>query len=202
MTDPERHPSGDDEPASIARFAFELGVLKNLRRTGWSHAGIRDAETVADHSLRTSQLAAVIAAQEGADPVRSAFLAIWHDSQETRTGDVPHTARPYLGKADAVSITKDQVAFLPGAAAKVIMEAVAEYEQGATPEAACARDADKLECLIQALEYRAAGNASVQRWVDSSLAALQTAAARQIALAAIEMPPIAWRHDRPSYHGE
>ncbi|MGQ0775607.1 MAG: HD domain-containing protein [Pseudonocardiales bacterium] len=75
---------------------FELGVLKRMRRAGWWHVGVRDPESVAEHSLRVAQLASLIAAIEGADPGRAAFLAVWHDSQETRTGDIPHTARPYL----------------------------------------------------------------------------------------------------------
>jgi putative hydrolase of HD superfamily len=195
MTSPN-YPTSD--AVCIARFAFELGVLKRLRRTGWSHAGIRDPETVADHSLRTSQLAAVIAAQEGADPVRAAFLAVWHDSQETRTGDIPHTARPYVGKPDPLAITESQVADLPGPAAKVIKEAVSEYEQNTTLEALCAHDADKLECLVQAVEYRATGNSSAQHWIDSSFSTLRTETARQIALAAIETSPMAWRETRAS----
>jgi putative hydrolases of HD superfamily len=86
-----------DEPAvAVASFAFELGVLKRIRRAGWWHAGVRDPESVAEHSLRVAQLAALLAAIEGAEPARAALLAIWHDSQETRTGDLPHTARPYL----------------------------------------------------------------------------------------------------------
>jgi putative hydrolase of HD superfamily len=58
--------------------------------------------------MRTAQLAALIAAEEGADPARAAFLALWHDTQETRTGDLPHTASAYLTKPDPRKITADQ----------------------------------------------------------------------------------------------
>jgi len=184
----------DVETVALAGFAFELGVLKNLRRTGWAHAGIRDAETVAEHSLRVAQLAALIAAEEGADPARAAFLALWHDTQETRTGDLPHTARPYLAApVDAAAITADQVDRLPAASAAVVTDAVAEYEARTSAEAVCARDADKLECLVQALEYRAGGNAGVDGWIASSRAALATDTARRIAAAAERTSPLAWR---------
>ncbi len=184
----------DDNLAGIAGFAFELGVLKRLRRTGWSHAGIRDAESVAEHSLRVAQLASLIAAQEGADPARAALLAVWHDSQETRTGDVPHTARPYLsGRIDAEAVTADQVARMPEAAAKTVREAVTEYESQASPEARCARDADKLECLLQAVEYRAGGNVGVEGWITSSRAALRTDTAIGIADVAVRISPLVWR---------
>lgn len=186
-------PSDDHGAAGIAEFAFEMGVLKRLRRAGWWHVGVRDPESVAEHSLRVAQLASLIAAEQGADPARAAFLAIWHDSQETRTGDIPHTAKPYLPSLDNEAITADQTAALPEAAAKTVCEAVSEYEAQSTAEARCAKDADKLECLIQAVEYRAAGYQGVQGWIDSSRNALRTDTARRIADAAITTSTLAWR---------
>lgn len=98
----------DPDACGIAAFAYEMGVLKRTRRSGWWHAGVRDPESVAEHSLRVAQLAALIAAEEGADPARSAYLGLWHDSQETRTGDLPHSARPYLRSPPNQAITADQ----------------------------------------------------------------------------------------------
>lgn len=191
----EPHSPRADEPhgAGIAQFAFEMGVLKGVRRAGWWHAGIRDPESVAEHSLRVAQLAALIAAEEGGDPARAALLAIWHDSQETRTGDLPHTARRYVTGPDPQAITADQTAALPDRAGKTVREAVSEYESRGTTEAVCAHDADKLECLIQAVEYQAGGNASVQGWIDSSRRALVTETAKRIADAALEISPLKWR---------
>lgn len=183
----------DPEAASVASFAHELGVLKRLRRAGWWHVGVRDPESVAEHSLRVAQLAALIAAEEGADPARAAYLGLWHDSQETRTTDIPHSARPYLGeRAGNETITRDQVASLPDAAAKTVTEAVTEYEARETPEAVCAKDADMLECLLQALEYRAAGYQHVQQWIDSSRAGITTSFASRVADAALAGSTMAW----------
>lgn len=190
-TDGTRQPSA--EARGTASFAFELGVLKRMRRAGWWHAGVRDPESVAEHSLRVAQLAAMIAGPEGADPARASFLALWHDVQETRTGGIPHTAKPYLSGADTMAITKDQVAALPSSAAAPIMEAVAEYEAQDSAEARCARDADKLECLVQAVEYRSAGNQGTEQWITSSRAALRTRTAQVIAEAALIVSPLGWR---------
>ena len=63
--------------------------------------------------MRVAQLAAIVAAEEGADPVRASFLALWHDTQETRTGDLPHTVSGYLTKPDPRQITADQTARMP-----------------------------------------------------------------------------------------
>lgn len=194
MTEPHEASHHDDEDAAgLAQFAFEMGVLKRVRRAGWWHAGVSDPESVAEHSFRVSQLAAMIAAQEGADPARAALLAVWHDSQETRTGDLPHTAKPYVSGPDPQKITVDQTTCLPEPAAQMVREAVAEYESRKTLEARCARDADKLECLIQAVEYQAAGNTGVQGWIDSSRNGLLTATAQRIADVAVSISPLSWR---------
>lgn len=145
------------EPQDITGFLFEIGLLKRYKRTGWSLAGIPVAELAAEHSFRASVFASVIAVMEGADPQRAAFLALWHDSQETRTTDLPHLTKRYVTAAANKQVTEDQVRPLPSGITGVIRGAVAEYEAGETPEARCARDADKLECLLQAREYEDQG---------------------------------------------
>ncbi|WP_028933376.1 HD domain-containing protein [Pseudonocardia spinosispora] len=188
----EEH-AADLQSEAIASFAFELGLLKRIRRSGWWQVGLRDPESVAEHSLRVAQLATIIAAEEGADPARAALLAVWHDSQETRTGDIPHTARPYLDKPVPAAITADQTQSLPDTTSKTVRAIVDEYEEQRTVEVRCAKDADKLECLIQAVEYREAGYSTVQGWIDSSRAALTTDTAARIADAALTTSPLAWR---------
>jgi putative hydrolase of HD superfamily len=187
-------PTTDDQHATgLVQFAYEMGVLKRVRRAGWWHAVVRDPESVAEHSLRVSQLAALIAAEEGANPARAALLAIWHDSQETRTGDLPHTAKPYIHGLDPQAVTNDQTACLPQRAGNSVREAVAEYEAAETLEAQCAHDADKLECLLQAVEYRAAGYQQIQGWIDSSRKNLTTGTAKRMADAAVETSVLGWR---------
>lgn len=177
----------------IAAFGYELGVLKRIRRAGWWQAGVRDPESVAEHTMRVAQLAGLLAAEEGANPDRAAYLALWHDTQETRTGDLPHSAKPYVDKPDPRRITADQTSALPEASRDSVRHAVDEYESAASPEARCARDADKLEMLLQAVEYRDVGVAGVAEWIDSALRSLTTTTARRVADAALTLPPLAWR---------
>lgn len=183
----------EKEAAAIAAFAFEMGVLKRQRRSGWWHAGVRDPESIAEHSLRVAQLAGLIAAAEGADPARAAYLALWHDSQETRIGDIPHSARPYVTATSNVDITVDQVAGMAEALANSVIGAVEEYEAKESLEAICARDADKLECLIQAVEYRDLGVQRVDSWINSSRDSLKTETAIRVAEAALTISPLSWR---------
>ena len=178
---------------ALAAFGYELGLLKRVRRSGWWHAGVRDPESVGEHSLRAAQLAALIAAEEGASPERAAFLALWHDTQETRTGDLPLTAVDYLRKPEPREITADQTAALPDRSRSLVREAVDEYETRLSAEALCAKDADKLEMLLQALEYRDVGVQRVDEWIESAQKGLKTETARKIAEAALTLSPMSWR---------
>jgi putative hydrolase of HD superfamily len=177
---------------AITRFLYEIGLLKRYPRTGWLQLGVRTPESVADHSFRASVAAAVIASLEGADPQRAAFLALWHDSQETRTTDLPHLAQRYVRSTPHEQITADQVRPLPPALAGLIGDAVREYEEGQTAEARCARDADKLEMLLQAREYEDQSHRNVQPWIDSALSRLRTDSARGLALEALAQSPLDW----------
>jgi putative hydrolase of HD superfamily len=118
---------------------------------------------------------------------------MWHDSQETRIGDIPHSARPYVEVASNERITDDQTAVLPDNAAKSIREAVLEYETAETIEARCAKDADRLECLMQAIEYRESGYQRVDGWIESSRSRIQTPFGQRLAEAALHTSPLAWR---------
>lgn len=133
------------ESSEITGFLYEIGLLKRYPRTGWLLAGVPAPESVADHSFRASVTASVIAVMEGGDPQRAAFLALWHDSQETRTTDLPHLTRRYVAAAANEQVTIEQVRPLPPVIAGMIRAAVTEYEAGETLEARCARDADKLD---------------------------------------------------------
>ncbi|MFX4290780.1 HD domain-containing protein [Streptomyces bohaiensis] len=182
-----------EQAAGTAGFLLEMGMLKRAKRSGWWIAGVKDPETIAEHSFRTALIGSVLAMMEGADPARTALLGLWHDTQETRVGDIPHIGRRYLDAADNQSVTADQLADAHPAVRSEARRIVDDYENGDSLEVACARDADKLECLIQAVEYREQGCSNVQPWIDSSIAKLRTASARSLAEAALTMNSTTWQ---------
>lgn len=184
------HESGT--ASDITSFLYEIGQLKRYPRTGWHTAGVAQPESVAEHCFRASVIAAVIASLEGADPQRAAFLALWHDSQEARTSDLSHLTKKYVSPLPNESVTSDQVSRLPGPLAGVITDAVAEYEARETPEARCARDADKLELLLQAREYTDQGHPGLRPFMDSALSGLRTSAGRELAAEAQRQGYLDW----------
>ncbi|MET7893205.1 HD domain-containing protein [Streptomyces mirabilis] len=182
-----------EDLTAVARFLYEAGTLKNTARTGWWMAGVQHPESVAEHSWRTALIATIIAKLEGADPARAAFLAVWHDSQETRTGDVNHLGKKYtVGEADPRDITADQVSGMPELLAEAVRDLVAEYEAKDSPEAICARDADKLECMIQGVEYRDQGYSNAQRWIDNSRGRIVTKTGQSLADAVLDTGSLDW----------
>ncbi|MFG1921753.1 HD family hydrolase [Cryptosporangium sp. NPDC048952] len=183
----------DSESRAAARLIFEFGVLKRTPRAGWAHAQVANSESVAEHSHRTALIAAILAAMEGADPNRAALLGTVHDTGETRTGDVTKVGRRYVETAANERIAIDQAAGAPQWVSVFLADAISEFEADQTIEAQVARDADALECLMQAVEYHRAGNQSVQGWIDSSRGALKTGSAKRIADAAVGMTTLEWR---------
>lgn len=97
------------------------------------------------------------------------------------------------GTARARQITADQTKKLPDRSRELIREAVDEYETRETLEARCAKDADKLEMLLQAVEYRDAGVTRTNGWIDSARKDLYLETSRRIAEAATTLSPLSWR---------
>ena len=177
----------------LANYFYEMGQLKRVKRSGWWVAGIDDPESVAEHTLRAAQLGYVLATLEGADPQKTSMMCLFHDTPETRTNDAHHLSQHYIEKKSGEQRAfKDQTNRLPEAAASGITDIMREYEARSTPEAVIAKDADRLECLLQAREYQSQGYRNVQEWIDSNRAALKTESAQRLADACLQTDPSEW----------
>ena len=193
-------PPEDEHPLEgTAAFLYEIGQLKNLPRAGWLLLGIPQPESVAEHSFRVAIVGATLAAMDGADPGRAALLALFHDAHETRIGDVPSVGRAYVRTDKPEAITTHQTAGMPHEVGKMFQDLTAEYEANETAEARLAHDADKVETLLQAIEYQAQGH-DTEAWKDTSLAALRTDAGRELARAIGSTSPQWWSSFAKSYH--
>jgi putative hydrolase of HD superfamily len=68
------------------------------------------------------------------------------------------------------------------------------HDSQGTLESRCAKDADRLECLMQAVEYRESGYTRTDGWIESSRAKIQTDFGKRLAEAALTVSPLAWRN--------
>jgi putative hydrolase of HD superfamily len=158
---------------ALLRVLGEAGALKSLRRAGWVRVGLREVESVADHSYRLALLALLIGPRLGLDTDAMVRLALLHDLGEARLGDltpadrVPPAEKHRRESAAVAAI----VAALPEAGA--LHRQWQAYADGATPEARVVQQLDKLEMALQALAYERAHGVDLQEFWDSARAALQ-----------------------------
>jgi putative hydrolases of HD superfamily len=182
-----------DTMDNIAKYVYEMGHLKHIQRAGWAMIGIPSPETVAEHSFRTAILGYILATLEGADPLKTATICLFHDTAEARIGDLHRVAHRYInvGEGEVAALT-EQVQRLPQEMGDMIRSLADECEKKNTLEGKVAKDADTLECLIQAREYLAQGHANAEEWVTGSYKSLQTESAKRLADACLQVDPHEW----------
>jgi putative hydrolase of HD superfamily len=183
--------------ADIAKYLYEIGHLKRLKRSGWWRMGVRDPESVAEHSYRTAIIGYVLANLEGADPEKTASICLFHDTAEARIGDLHWVTKRYLQKTkegEQVALN-EQVGQLPQRIADKILSLVDEYEKRSSPEGQLAHEADLLECLLQAREYEMQGYSKGLEWAKICREGLQNDTARKLADACLSSDPGDWFQD-------
>src|SRR3989338_6664055 len=114
---------------STVDFLFEASALKRLKRTGWQILGGENTESVAEHSFMVAVIAYVMAADSNVNLEKILIMALFHDFEESRTGDVYKLADLYTDSAKEKAIT-DAFSNLPQSAK--ITGLLKEYSQGRT----------------------------------------------------------------------
>ena len=164
----------------LARFIFEAGMLKKLRRTGYPFLG-SGGESIADHSFRAALLGYQLAlTQPGVDAAKVALLLLHHDVAEARTNDLNYVNKRYV-TAHEDKANADQAADLPPAVKEKFISLFAEYEARQTPEAILAHDADQLDMIAELKEQQDLGNPYAKQWLAYAVKRLNTNAAQQLA---------------------
>lgn len=166
---------------NLADFIFELAQLKKEKRTGWWRAGIKDPETVAEHSYMAGAIAFILAKMEGANAERAAVMGLFNDMAETRIGDLNKIAQRYVGGKDVEKkVVKEQLASLPSEIKESLSKIMDEYYKEDTKEGVIARDADLLENAFQAKEYIEHGYKSCEDWISNIKKMLKTESAKKL----------------------
>lgn len=155
---------------NILAFFHELGILKKVPRTGWLWRSIPDCESIADHCYRVNFIAMTLCdyinsrAKKPSDRLdfeKVMRMSVLHEICECRTGDIPYPAQKYIGshvktaaETMAVRDMTEPLGFMPPG---FYSDLWLEFETGASPEGKLVKAADKLEMLLQAVEYEKAG---------------------------------------------
>lgn len=165
--------------AAVNLFA-EAGLLKHVKRSGWWVAGIKDPESVAEHSFRCAVIAYVMAHLEKVDSYKVLTMALFNDIHEARINDLHKMGHFYIDFRSAEKkVFADQMRDLTVSIKKEMTHIRDEYEAQETKESIVARDADILECLMQAKEYYDNGFTKAEKFFQKAPGYLKTRSAKK-----------------------
>ena len=164
----------------LYQFLHYVGMLKRTRRRGWLIHGLPD-ESVADHTLRVSVLAMIIAdilREEGVTTNIETVLrmSLIHDLPEALIGDMDRGATDIVGEDLKIGFENKALTKILDNLPKGLQESYGkiwkEYATGITRESKIVKAADKLEPIIQAHELTSAGYS--RKFLDELLANTET----------------------------
>jgi putative hydrolase of HD superfamily len=174
-------------------FFAEAGLLKRVKRSGWWVAGIGDPETVAEHCFRCAVIGYYLAHCEGVDPYKVVTMTLFNDIHEARINDLHKMGHYYINFREAeIKAFNDQVAELDKRVKKALQSMRGDYEDQLSKESIVARDADILECLVQAKEYADNGYPVARTFFKRAPDHLRTATARKLWRQAVSWDSHAW----------
>ena len=165
----------------ILDFFAEAGKLKQVKRSGWWMVGAPREESVAEHSFRCAVIGYVLAKQEKVDPYKVLVMTLFNDIHEARINDQHKVAHKYLNvRVAEKKAFSDQIEKLDNSIKKEMSSFRNEYDNQNTPEGIVARDADILECLIQAKEYLDEGCLKAAKFFISAPDHLKSKSAKEL----------------------
>ena len=179
----------------LVQFLFETGHLKNVDRSGWWLLGNKDPESVAEHSFRCTILGYILAKLENVDASKVIMMCLFHDVHETRTNDLHKVVQKYIKQEEAGDkATEDQLRPLKDPIGKEISDVLGELTNQESRESVVAKDADILECAMQAREYQVQGYEAAVDWLDRADSKLKCESSRKIlALLKVSDPGEWWK---------
>ncbi|MDD5070098.1 MAG: HD domain-containing protein [Candidatus Omnitrophica bacterium] len=171
----------DKFSASVSQFISEAGLLKRVKRSGWAVLGIPESESVAEHSFRCAVIGYCLAKLEKASIADVLLMTLFNDIHEARITDLHKMAQKYITVCGPeTQAFDDQVKDLPPLISSELSRIRREYVGQKTKESVISRDADILECLIQAKEYSEFGFIQAEKFMKKSPKLLKTKSARKL----------------------
>ncbi|RAK99231.1 HD domain-containing protein [Aspergillus ibericus CBS 121593] len=159
------HPP-EENSASPIPFFHLLERLKTTKREGWRRFGINSGESISDHMYRMSVMT-MFAPPSLASRLNLPHcmkMALVHDMAESLVGDItpvdkvdkPEKARREAAVMDYIA--NNLLGGVPGGmlTGQEILKVFNEYEANETLEAQFVHDVDKMELLLQMVEYERA----------------------------------------------
>ncbi|KAL1816165.1 hypothetical protein DCAR_0520538 [Daucus carota subsp. sativus] len=167
----------DTSASSAIDFLSLCHRLKTTKRAGWVKRGIQDPESIGDHMYRMGLMALISSDMPGVNRDKCIKMAIVHDIAEAIVGDItPSDGVPKEEKSRREQEALDHMCKLLGGGprAKEIHELWREYEEASSEEAKVVKDFDKVEMILQALEYETDQGRNLEEFFQSTAGKFQT----------------------------
>ena len=147
---------------SLLAAILEANELKTIPRMGWRVRGVRDGESVAEHSYAVALICMLLADKAGVELDRQKLLmiALLHDLPEHMLGDIHAPATELLGE-DVKEAAEERILrqlFSKVDGGERYVELWKEFVDRSSVEGRFVRAVDKLEMFTQAYQYESAGN--------------------------------------------
>jgi putative hydrolase of HD superfamily len=159
-------------PGEVLDFMKFCGQLKQTARTGWVRCGVKDYESVADHSWRMALLPLFFAERPDVDHVRCMKIGLVHDLAEAVVGDItPHCGVSKEEKSRREFEAMKKICATVSGCPKIGQEILGyweEYEAGETREAKLMKDLDKFEMIMQAEDYEEQQGVDLSQFFEST----------------------------------
>lgn len=164
---------------NLLNFLIEVGKLKRMPRRGWVLRGVKNPETIAAHTFRMAIFAWLLSKKKKLNVNKIIKISLIHDLCETYAGDTTPYDSLIFDKKEWEKVTQKWPRFskkekeklfqekykkesralkklilnLPPDLKKEIRNLWIDYEEGLTREGRFVRQLDRVENLLQALEY-------------------------------------------------
>ncbi len=152
-------------------FFQEVSRLKEIKRTGWLIDGVKEPESVAEHTFMTAFMTMSLGqSRNDIDLLKAVKIALIHDIMESRTGDIVLPHKKYnRGKPLENSFSPERKHEIEKKGMRELVSILGkeglkyfslweELEEGKTPEAGFVKQVDWLQLGFQALEYEKNNN--------------------------------------------
>lgn len=177
----------------LMKFLFEVGHLKNVDRSGWWLFGNKMPESVAEHSFRCAILGYFLAKLENVDTFKVVIMCLFHDVHEARLNDLHKIAQNYMNFKEAEKkASQEQIKSLNNPERREIENTLEEFVNQKSKESIVARDADILECAMQAREYQAQGYEAAIDWLERAKSTLRSESAKRLLSTIERADPNEW----------
>ena len=175
----------------LVHFFFEVGTLRKTARSHRQTLLTDDlSDNIASHSYRVAVIAHFLALHEKADPYKTLAMALFHDTEETRSSDQNWIHKKYV-KVYGEEILSGQEEY---AQDEALLAMRLEYEKRESPEAIIAKDADHLDQILLLREYEWQGNKEAAKWLKGKrqLRMIKTPLAKLLGEEIYTQEPGAW----------